>query len=221
MNGQVVQFANRLLDGADVKDIPAKASAPAQQMASQYGWKGQGFLTPKDQMMVRQSTNLLRQFESSPSLAILDDALSRNKVAQVLKNPEKRGAIGGFIQERSAASMNEQEKEFVRLYNQAVGRIAGLSQLVRPGSRTTEAQIERLKQELPNPLTTGSSQDAKEKFKLIQNEIDTALQKGQFSDAPQPQGGATNEHKVGDSVRLKNGQTVTIKEIHPDGTFTY
>lgn len=32
---------------------------------------------------------------------------------------------------------------------------------------------------------------------------------------------AASQYSIGQSVRLKNGQTVTIKAIHPDGTFDY
>jgi hypothetical protein len=218
-NPQVVEAANRLFDGAKVEDLPLRVRIPASMLAREYGWGGQGMFLPKDKLMIRESQGILKQFASSPALRVLDDATSRQKIAQVLHDPEKRGVIGGIVQNLTASSLTEPERQFVTLYNQAIGRISGLAQLVRSG-RMTEATINRLKSELPNPLTTSSSQHAIEKFQQIQNEIDIAMQSGQFSDSP-PNGGGQTGHKEGDSVKLKNGQTVTIKKIYPDGHFDY
>lgn len=184
VNPNLREAANNLLDGMAVKDlpIPQKDKGAAEALAKQYGWKGQGMFTPRDMLLVRESTASLQQLsQADDALSVLDDSSSRLKLAQVLQNPDKRGIIGQSIQTLAAANLTENEQKFVTLYNQAVGRISGLSQLVRSG-RATEAQIERLKQELPNPATTASSQHAKDKLKQIQSEIDIALQKGQFAD---------------------------------------
>jgi hypothetical protein len=76
----------------------------------------------------------------------------------------------------------------MRLYNQLVGTISGLGQLVRSG-RVTEATIERLKSELPNPVTTKDSADARIRIKRLLKEIDVALQKGTF-EGPRATGAA-------------------------------
>jgi hypothetical protein len=185
VNPYLREAANNVLDGMAVKDlsIPAKDKAAVEQLATQYGWKGQGLFSPKDQLLVRESTGILNQLAKSDSLSVLDDTASRLKLSQVLQNPEKRGMIGQTVQTLAAANLSPAEQQFVTLYNQAVGRISGLSQLVRSG-RATEAQIERLKSELPNPATTSSSEHARQKLAQIQNEIDIALQKGQFVESP-------------------------------------
>jgi hypothetical protein len=183
INSQLREAANNLLDGMDVDKlpIPQRDRAAAEALAKEYGWVGQGLFGPKDKLLIRESTGILKQLSESPSLAVLDDTASRMKIQQVLQNPDKRGFIGQTIQGLAAQGLDSQEQQFVTLYNQAVGRISGLSQLVRSG-RATEAQIERLKQELPNPATTSDSAHARQKLAQIQNEIDIALQKGQFSD---------------------------------------
>lgn len=184
LNPQLREAANNLLDGMAVKDlqVPPRDKTAAQDLARKYGWAGQGMFTPRDKLLVRESQGILKQFSNDPSLAVLDNTASRLKVQQVLQSPDKRGWIGQTIQALTAQGLTPQEAQFITLYNQAVGRISGLSQLVRSG-RATEAQIERLKLELPNPATTSGSAHARQKFAQIQNEIDIALQKGQFQAA--------------------------------------
>lgn len=185
VNPQLREAANNLLDGMAVKDlqVPQKDKAAAQELARQYGWKGQGMFTPKDMLLVRESTAILSQLAKDPSLTVLDNQMSRQKIQQVLQNAEKRNMFGQALQSWVASQLTEPEQKFVTLYMQAVGRISGLSQLVRSG-RATEAQIERLKAELPNPATTTNSAHALQKLQQIQSEIDIALDKGQFLEVP-------------------------------------
>jgi len=152
----------------------------------------QGLFGPKDKLLIRESTGILKQLANSDSLTVLDDTGSRLKLQQVLQNPDKRTFVGQTLQTLSAGSLSAKEQEFVTLYNQAVGRISGLSQLVRSG-RATEAQIERLKTELPNPATTADSRHAKQKLAQIQNEIDIALEKGQFVEGQGGKSGDTSD----------------------------
>jgi len=201
-NPQLREAANNLLDGMSVKDlqVPEKDKTAAQKLARDYGWAGQGMFTPRDKLLVRESQAILTQFSKDPALAVLDDATSRVKLMQVLANPEKRSMVGQTLQVLTAGGLSPQEQQFVTLYNQAVGRISGLSQLVRSG-RPTEATIERLKTELPNPATTASSEHARQKFAQLQNEIDIALQKGQFSDQ-----GQGDIQEIVDALKGKTGK---------------
>jgi hypothetical protein len=214
VNPQLREAANNLIDGMDVDKlpIPQRDRAAAEQLAKQYGWSGQGLFAPKDKLLIRESTGILKQLSSSPALSALDDTGSRLKIQQVLENPEKRGMIGQAVQGLTAQNLTEAEQQFVTLYNQAVGRISGLSQLVRSG-RATEAQIDRLKSELPNPATTSGSAHAKQKLAQIQNEIDIALQKGQFVDSPS----GTTAFKVGSDIYDIPADTVdAFKKKHPE-----
>lgn len=192
LNPFVVEGANQLLDGMAIKDlqIPEKAKPAAAALARQHGWE-QGKFTPKEQVMLREATSILQQTYSSPSLKVLDeDWLQRQKLAQVISNPDKMGMFARGLTNAAAMNLTNSQAEFLRLYNQMVGRISGLSQLVRSG-RATEAQIERLKAEIPNPLTTRDSSDARKRLKLILNEVEIAMQKGTFEgveEQPQTQG---------------------------------
>jgi DNA-binding phage protein len=109
--------------------------------------------------------------------------MSRQKIAQAIQNVEKRGMVGQALQTFVTQNLSDAEQRFVNVYLQAVGRISGLSQIVRSG-RPTEATIERLKSELPNPAYAGSAAAARDKLALLHDEINIAMDKGQFSEQP-------------------------------------
>lgn len=181
-NPQVVEAANQLLDGQDINKLPTKVREPAAAMARQYGWE-QGKFTPKEQVMLRESSTFLQKALNDPSMAALDgDFMQRMKVAQAVQTPDKEGMVGRGLSTAASMNLSDQQAEFVRMYNQLVGTISGLAQLVRSG-RATEATIDRLKAELPNPTTTKNSQDGRERIKRLIKEIDVAMKKGTFEGA--------------------------------------
>jgi hypothetical protein len=75
--------------------------------------------------------------------------------------------------------MTPKEAAFVRMYNQLVGTINGLAPLIR-SNRATEAAIDRMRTELPNPYTTKDSADAKRRIRRLLKEIDIAKEKNTF-----------------------------------------
>lgn len=178
-NPQVREFAQQLIDDRDVDKIPAKAKAAAALLARQYGWQ-QGTFTPKENVLLRESANFINEASSNPSLAVLDSPLSRLKLAQVISASDKEGALGKLATIATTAAENPQEAEFIRMYNQLVGTISGLSSLTRSG-RATEQTINRLVKELPNPLTTTSSDDARKRLTRLNQELTVAQQKGSFA----------------------------------------
>ena|SRR3984957_2293741 len=178
-NPNITEAANQLLDGTDKDKLPMKAREPAAALARKYGWE-QGKFTPKEQVMLNESSTFLKSAMTDPSLAALDAPFTdRLQLAQALKAPDKEGLTGSVLTLASAQNLDPQQVAFVQMYNQLVGTVSGMSQLVRSG-RATEATIERLKAELPNPLTTKDSADAKKRIQRLMKEIDVAKQKGTF-----------------------------------------
>jgi len=174
-NPQVVEFANQLLDDRDVDKIPAKAKAPAAALARQYGWE-QGKFTPKEQLLLKESETFIQEAAKNPALSVLDNPVSRAKLSQLIGDAQKKGTMGKLLAVGLSSNMAPEEAEFLRMYNQLVGTISGLGQLTRSG-RITEATINRLMQELPNPITTQSAGDAKARLQRLQNELNVAVQK--------------------------------------------
>jgi hypothetical protein len=180
INPQVREFAQQLIDDRDVDKIPAKARAPAAALARQFGWE-QGKFTPKEQVMLREAATFLQEGINNPALAALDGGTwDRLKMAQASLTPEKEGIISRTATLLSAKGLNSQQQEYARWYKQMVGTISGLAQLVRSG-RATEATIERLVAELPNPYNTVSSADARNRLQRLVREINIAMQKGSFT----------------------------------------
>ena len=194
---QVVEGANRLLDGIDAEKLPTKTRMLSESLARRYGWE-QGKFTPKEQVMLREATTFLQQAltdskgNPNPVLNVLDEGyFDRMKIGQALQIPDKEGIIGRAATTLSAMNLTDQQAAYVRMYNQLVGTISGLGQLVRTG-RATEATIDRLKAELPNPTTTQGSADARKRIQRLLREIDVALTKGSFTGtaaAPAKKGG--------------------------------
>lgn len=64
-------------------------------------------------------------------------------------------------------------------------------------------------------------------YRIVEDENGNVISKqpitGGSTPPPAPAGtsGAKSKYRVGQQVKLKNGQTVTIKKINPDGTFDY
>lgn len=197
---QVREYANELLDGKDEKDIPAKAKGPAAQLAREYGWS-QGTFTPKEQVLLKESSTFLNEAANNPVLSVLDSPVSRIKLQQLIGDPSKKGLMGHIGTNLAAGSESPEEAEFVRMYNQLVGTISGLGQLTRSG-RTTEATINRLINELPSPYTTTSAEDAKARLSRLQQELSVATQKGNFDG-----GGGASPKK---SVLPKTGDSQVI-----------
>jgi hypothetical protein len=212
---QVIEGANRLLDGEDPEKlkIPAKAAPLAMALARKFGWE-QGRFTPKEQVLLKEATTFLAQARSDPSLSVLDDTMSKLKLGQVIEGSEKQNVFGRTVTTAASSSMTDEEAAFMRMYNQLIGTISGLGQLTKSG-RTTEATIHRLMMELPNPKTTKDSADGKARIDRLLKEIDVAMEKGAFTGTgtsrklkPPPTQGKDDTDNVVHWTRDANGKPV-------------
>lgn len=187
MTPQVIEGANQLLDGKDVKDLPAKTKELSASLARKYGWE-QGKFTPREQGALRNATQFIDDMLADPAtLAVLDSATSRLKLNQVMAGTNKQqGMIGGALSTLAAGNMSDAEAKFQRQFNIIAQTIAGIAPAVRgSGSRTTEAAIQRLLTDMPNPKTVQGSKDATQRLQLLKKEIQRALVKGKFTDVEQ------------------------------------
>jgi hypothetical protein len=185
----VTEGARQLMAGQDVNKLPVNIRERSAALARQYGWD-QGKFTPKELLLVNESATFLQDGLRSKALSALDaNFLQRYKLQQAMQNPDKEGYVGRGLTLEAARNLDPAQREFMRLYNQLVGTISGLGQLVRSG-RITERTIERLKAELPNPYNTASSADARARIRRLLKEIAVAKQRGTFDIVLQTPGGA-------------------------------
>lgn len=107
--------------------------------------------------------------------------IKRGLIADRIQGKPPSGPLGGAVEAMAnSAVLSPLDVGFIQNYRQLIGRIQGLSQLTRGGTRVTEKSVERLIKELPDVLLA-NPKEAKDAFNLIQNEIDIALKKGTFS----------------------------------------
>ena len=175
--------ANQLLDGMDLQklSLPQRDKEAAANLAAQYGWK-QGLFTPKEQIQLREAETFLKEGLNSPSLDVLNNGASRQKLVNVLRAAENQA---GFLSRTfaTAVPLTQKESDFLSFYRQLLGTVQGLSSLTRSG-RATEAGIKRLMSELPNPQEVHSAADGKKRIQRLLNELSVAQQKGYLSDEP-------------------------------------
>ena len=203
-NPQLIQAANNLLDGMDVDKlpIPQKDRPAVMALAQQYGWGGQGTFTPKEKVLLKEAGTFIEEASKNKALAVLDNPISRTRLATLIGDVNKSGTWHNLFRVAASQGASKQEIEFLRMYNQLVGTISGLGQLTRSG-RITEATIGRLMQELPNPVTTQSSDDAKARLQRLKNEIAVADQSVGKNAAPAPKSGVPSFEDI--QKALKQG----------------
>jgi hypothetical protein len=178
---QVVAGANDLLNGRGIKEMSgtSKTKGLSEELARKYGWE-QGLFTPKEKMQIGESTHFIDEFDKSDSLSTLEEgSFHRARIAQILAGAKEQGPMGTMGTIFASNTDDPKVKEFVRQYNQTVQTISGLRQITSPG-RATEAAIQRLLADLPNPKTTNSVADAHARLGLLRDEINYAVKFGKW-----------------------------------------
>ena len=162
--------------------------------------------------MLREATTFLNQALNDPNLSVLDQGFFKQlpMIAQS-QDPSKEGFFPKLMDKIASTKQTPEQAEFMRTYRQLVGTISGLSQLVRSG-RATEATINRLVAELPNPYNTQNSEDAKERIMRLQKELSVAVQKGKFESDQQPPTGNEAPNSSGKVVSLRAAMAKPINK---------
>lgn len=185
-NPQLVQAANSILDGMDVDKLPlpARDKTAAMALASQYGFKGQGLFTPRETLQLKEGANVIQQMLDSKALDVLDQGMiSQLPMIGQGADPSKEGFFGRMGTKLASSVASPDQQEFLRQWRQLDALAVGLRGLVQTG-RATQAQVDRIIAELPNPYNTTSSSDARERLKRVQNELQVAAQSGKLTDVP-------------------------------------
>jgi hypothetical protein len=195
-NPQLVQAANSILDGMDVDKLPlpARDKTAAMELASKYGWKGQGLFTPRESLQLREGASVIKQMLGSKALDVLD----QGTIAQLPMlgqgvDPSKENFFGRLGTKLASSAATPEQQEFLRQWRQLDALAVGLRGLVQTG-RATQAQVDRIVAELPNPYNTTSAKDARERLKRVQNELQIAAQTGKLPDVE------TGSPNAGDSA---------------------
>ena len=180
---QVVEGANQLLNSEkDVKDLPAKTRELSASMARKYGWDENAF-NPQERRQIGVAAHFVDKLLANPNLDTLDsDFWSQLPMLGATSDVAKEGFFGKIGTKLASRALTDEQADFLRDYRQAVSVISGLGKLSR-GGRVTEATVNRLLTDLPNPANTKNSKDARERLKLLQDEVQVALTNGAFEEA--------------------------------------
>lgn len=185
-NPQLVQAANSILDGMDVDKLPLpqRDRAAAMALATEYGWKGQGLFTPREVLQLKEGATVIEQLINSKSLDVLDRGTIANlPMLGQASDPAKEGFWGRLTTSLSSRAASPEQQEFLRYWRQLDALAVGLRALVQTG-RATQAQVDRLIAELPNPYNTTSSEDARDRLRMVENELKVAANTGKLPDMP-------------------------------------
>lgn len=189
LNPQVAQFANDILAGRDVTKIPVKARALAESMAKQYGWKGQGSLTPAQQMQIEQVDNSLATLSDPKYLKLFDSTLGRLRMSTVPLDPTGEGGFGGLTAALNRGTMTQDQAEYMNALTRLRGVIGGIRGFT--GANNSNATADRLLAELPNFTNTKNSKDAQNKIGRLRQEVAIIKRLGYFlPDNAAPTGGS-------------------------------
>jgi hypothetical protein len=179
---QVIEAANQLHDGKDMKEIggTAKSKPLAEALARRtWGWSQDKF-TPLEKTQIALATRYLNEAAASPALKSLDRGFFA-QLPMIGATGEGKTGFGKAMTKLAAMGTSPEQQEFLRIYRQLAGTISGLGKLSR-GGRITEATVNRLLSELPNPTNTTSSQDAIERINRLKDEVTTALSHDSFAE---------------------------------------
>jgi hypothetical protein len=203
---QITQGANDILDGTALssKDLPAKTRGLSEELARKYGWS-QGKFNRLEQTQIALASRYINEALESPALKTLDKGfIAQLPMLGAMGDPAKEGYISRALTKLAARAQTPQQAEFMRLYRQLAGTISGLGKLSR-GGRITEATVNRLLSELPNPANTKDSADAIARLHRLDDEIKAALSNGSFKEISEGRAGGppapSNTPKMSDAAR--------------------
>lgn len=80
------------------------------------------------------------------------------------------GPLGAVATRLGYGQMNDDQKEYIRQLNMAIGQIPVMREFFGKGTRA-QASVDLLARDLPDPQTTPSSKDGRRKIELVKQEI--------------------------------------------------
>jgi hypothetical protein len=183
----VREFANNLIQGGDLNKIPVKARALAESVARKYGWRGQGALTPAQQMQIHQVDSQLKTLAQDKYLKLFDSTPTRLWLAMLPLDPTDEGGISAVKDAAMRGAISQDAADFYDDLTRLRGVLGGIRSFT--GANNTNATAARLLAELPKFTNTKNSRDARYKLSRLQQEVDIIKRLGYFvpdDQAPPP-----------------------------------
>jgi hypothetical protein len=171
---------------ASLKDFPTKERGAIATYMREHKMQpgGKKTLTPQQDAGLRVLHVALWGDDKTPGLdstvGVLDSSFSRKKMiaAGVGSTPNPNQWITTkLFHSGMYDTMSKEEKAFVYQLNRSISAINAL-RTITGLPRSTQQLMERYAMELPNPVVTPSSADARNQLKLVEREIRAAMAGG-------------------------------------------
>lgn len=173
------QAAQQLINGADINKIyPAKLRPLAASIASKYGWKGQGGLTPAQQMQIQQVDNALATMNQDKYMKLFDSTWNAIRMAGVPLDPTGEGGFAGMMAALNRRTISDDDAQFMDDLTRLRGVITGIRSFT--GANNSNATADRLLAELNSFTNSKNSKDARYKLSRLQNEVNIIKKLGYF-----------------------------------------
>jgi hypothetical protein len=174
----VRQAAQDILDGRDTSKIPTKVRFLGESVARAYGWKGQGALTPAQQMQVQQVDNALATISDPKYLKLFDSTKTRLRMSLLPLDPSTEGGMKALLDAANRGTLSPDAAQFVDDLTRLRGVITGIRSFT--GANNSNATADRLLAELPNFSNTTNSTDALYKISRLRTELSIIKRLGYF-----------------------------------------
>jgi hypothetical protein len=163
-------LAENLINGGDANKIPARYRGLVESIAKNvYGWKGQGSLTPAQQMQIEQVDNSLATLSQDKFLKLFDSTATRLWMATVPLDPPSQGGAAGLAAALHRGTVPQAGAEYLNALTRLRGVITGIRSFT--GANNSNATADRLLAELPNFTNTKNAADARNKLEKLRQEI--------------------------------------------------
>jgi hypothetical protein len=181
-------LAENLINGGDANKIPARYRGLVERIAEKvYGWKGQGSLTPAQQMQIHQVDSQLKVLSDPKYLKLFDSTPTRLALAMLPLDPTDEGGLSAVKDAAMRGAISQDAADFYDDLTRLRGVLGGIRSFT--GANNSNATASRLLAELPKFTNTTNSRDAQYKLSRLQQEVNIIKTLGYFvpdDQAPPP-----------------------------------
>ena len=141
-SGDSLDTANRggceqaLINEGDISKLPPRIQGLASDLARKYGWKGQGSLTPAQQMQLEQVDNSLKSLYNLPALKLFDDPVKSTLMAYFPIDPTAEGGLDAVVQKMARRGVPQPYLD----YTDKLIRLRGVITAIRQFHRSEQQQ---------------------------------------------------------------------------------
>jgi hypothetical protein len=180
---QIVEAANTLINQGHATKLAPRVRYLAESLARQYGWKGQGSLSPAQQMQIEQVDNSLKSLYNPETLKLFDSPMGKYAMSYFPIDPKTEGGVGAVLQKLARLGVPKPYTDYLDKVIRLRGVLAGIRGFT--GANNSNATADRMLAELPNFNNTNNSHEAALKLQQLIIEVSIIKKLGFYLDDAQ------------------------------------